>query len=147
MHTTVTEFLVSPQTCLFLVSPDMRKLEDAANELVALYDWPRLPVGQELSEALLSESPQHRPHTANRWIKARLSEMAPGPVLCAETDLLFELTLKLDPLRLMRDASKVTRLIVAWSASYTNNVLTYAVPEHGHYRTWRNPGVAIAVLK
>ncbi|MCP4537842.1 MAG: BREX-3 system P-loop-containing protein BrxF [Chloroflexi bacterium] len=80
-------------------------------------------------------------------MKARLSEMAPGPVLCTETDLLFEPTLKLDPLRLMRDASKVIRLVVAWSGSYTEDVLAYAVPKHGHYRTWRNPGVSISVLE
>ncbi len=125
----------------------MRRLGDAANELLSLYDWSRLPVGQELCSVLLSEPPQHRPHTANRWIKVRLGEMAPGPVLCTETDLLFEPTLKLDPLRLIRDASKVTRLVVAWLGSYTDNVLAYAAPEHSHYRTWRNPGVAITVLE
>jgi hypothetical protein len=80
---------------------------------------------------------------ADRWTKARLGEMAPGPVLCTEVDLLFEPSLKLDPLRLVRDASKRTRLIVAWPGSYVDDVLAYAVPEHHHYRTWHKPGPAV----
>ena len=105
-----------------------------------MYDWPHLSVGQELSTALLSEMPKHRPRTAARWVRARLGEMAPGPALCTEIALLFEPTLRLDPLRLMRDTSKRTRLIVIWPGSYVDGVLAYAVPEHSHYRTWRKPG-------
>ncbi|MCP4537841.1 MAG: hypothetical protein GY832_11915 [Chloroflexi bacterium] len=61
MHITVTDFLASPQTCLLLASPDMRRLEDAVNELLALYDWLCLPVGQELSKVLLPEPPSTVP--------------------------------------------------------------------------------------
>jgi hypothetical protein len=147
MRTTVADFLLSSHTCLLLVSPDVRRLKDAADELLSVYDWPRLPVGRELGAALLSELPQRRPRAADRWTKVRLGAMAPGPVLCTETDLLFEPTLTLDPLRLVRDASRVTRLVVTWPGSYVDGVLAYAAPEHNHYRTWRNPGVSIAVLE
>ena len=143
----VIDFLRSSHTCLLLVSPDVRKLRDAAYALLPVYDWPHLSVGRELSAVLLSETPQRRPRAADQWIRAALSGMAPGPALCTEIDLLFEPTLKLDPLRLMRDVGKLTRLLVAWPGSYADQVLTYAVPEHSHYRTWRKPGVDIVVLE
>lgn len=143
----ITDFLRTSHTCLLLVSPEIHRLEDAVDELLSLHNWPRLSIGRELGSALLSETPQHRPHTANQWMKARLGEMAPGPVVCAETALLFEPALQLDPLRLVRDVSRVTRLVVAWPGSYVDEVLTYAVPEHSHYRTWRNPEVDIEVFK
>lgn len=79
-------------------------------------------------------------------MKTHLREMSPGPILCTNVDLLFEPTLKLDPLRLMRDASRVTRLVVTWPGSYGDGVLAYAVPDHGHYRTWRKPEVFIKAL-
>ena len=75
-----------------------------------------------------------------------LGQMAPGPVSCTDIDLLFEPTLELDPLGLLRDVSRVTRLVVAWPGSYADDVLAYAVPDHSHYRTWRKPGVRVVFL-
>lgn len=80
-------------------------------------------------------------------MKTHLREMSPDPVLCTNIDLLFEPTLKLDPLRLMRDVSRVTRLVVTWPGSYVDSVLAYAVPDHSHYRIWRKPEVFIMVLE
>lgn len=147
MHNAITDFLRTSHTCLLFVHPAVSRLEDAANELLSVYDWPRLSVGRELSIALLSEPPMRRSRAARRWMKTRVGQMTPGPVLCTEIDLLFDPTLKLDPLRLMRDVGQVTRLVVTWPGSYVDNVLAYAVPGHSHYRTWRRPEVFIKVLE
>ena len=146
MHDAVAGFLRSSHTCLLLVHPEVRRLEDAADDSSSAYGWPRLPVGQALSAALLAEPPARRPHEARRWIKARLGEMAPGPVLCTGIDLLFEPGLELDPLGLLCDAARVARLVVTWPGDYRDGTLSYAVPAHAHYRTWRRPDVAVAVL-
>ena len=147
MHKAVTDFLSTSHDCLLLVHQEVRRLEQAASELLSVYDWTNLRLGQELSAVLLSETPRRRPHEARRWMKARLGEMSPGPVLCSEIDLLFEPTLELDPLSLMRDVSRVARMVVAWPGSYLDDVLAYAVPDHSHYRTWRKPEVPIVVLE
>ena len=146
MHDAVTDFLRSSQPCLLLVHPEVRRLEDVADELSSAYGWPRLSVGRELSAALLAGPPARRPHEARRWIKAHLGELAPGPVLCTGIDLLFEPLLELDPLRLLCDAGRLTRLVVAWPGDYQDGVLSYAVPAHSHYRTWRRPEVSVVVL-
>jgi hypothetical protein len=147
MHDAVTDFLSTSHTCLLLVHPEIRRLEDMADELLPVYGWPRLSVGRELSAVLLSEMPRRRSRTARQWMPIRLREMAPGPVLCSEIDLLFEPMLELDPLGLLRDIGRVTRLVVTWPGSYRDDVLAYAVPDHSHYRTWRKPGVSIVVLE
>lgn len=128
-------------TCLLLVHPEIRKLENAAGELTVEYDWPHLSIGRQLSAELLSELPERRSRTARRWITNFLDNRALGPVLCTEIDLLFQPTLNLDPLALLRHASRTTRLVVMWPGSYENDVLAYAVPEHSHYRIWRQPDV------
>ena len=147
MHNAITDFLRTSHTCLLLVHPAASRLEDGANELLSVYEWPRLSMSRELSPVLLAETPQRRSRAARQWMKTHLREMSPGPVLCTNIDLLFDPTLKLDPLRLMRDASRVTRLVVAWPGSYVDDVLAYAVPDHSHYRTWRKPEVLIKVLE
>jgi hypothetical protein len=147
MHDAVTDFLSTSHTCLLLVHPEIRRLEDMADELLPVYGWPRLSVGRELSAVLLSEMPRRRSRTACQWMPTCLREMAPGPVLCTEIDLLFDSTLELDPLNLMHGIGRVTRLVVTWPGSYRDDVLAYAVPGHSHYRTWRKPGVSIVVLE
>ncbi len=127
--------------------PDIQALERAADSLARGRGWPRLSVGRELSAALLSEPPRDRPRVAARWLPARLAEMAPGPVICSDIDLLFESALSLDPLALLRAASRVTALVALWPGDFADDVLTYAVPGHDHYRPWRHPEVDIRVLE
>lgn len=129
--------------CLLLAHADVGELERAAEALAAAHGWPRLAVGQALSSALLAEPPANRSRTASRWLAARLTELAPGPVVCSEIDLLFTPAWALDPLALFRNASRTTRLVVMWPGTYTGDVLAYATPQHGHFRTWRHPGVVV----
>jgi hypothetical protein len=138
MRKAIAEFLHTSYTCLFLVSPEIRKLEHAADDLRSVYAWPCLSLGRELGSVLLPVIPQRRPREAHRWMKTHLDGLSPGPVLCTEIDLLFEPALELDPLRLLCDVGRVARLVVTWPGSHLHDVLAYAVPDHSHYRTWRN---------
>ena len=143
MLITVNEFLSTSQPCLLLVHPEITRLESVVHELLSTYSWPKLPIGKELSDVLLSETPRRRPLLANRWMKTCLSDYAPGPALCTDIDLLFEPSLSLNPVRLFKDAGLITRLVVAWPGTYQDDALAYAVPDHAHYRTWRNPKILI----
>ncbi len=135
----VQRFRRTSQPCLLLVHPSLQRLEGVVSELISSYDWPHLSVGRELSAKLLPEMPQRRSWIAGRWMKGRVGDLAPGPVLCTEIDLLFEPALSLDPLRLFRDVGRLTRLVVTWPGTYQGDVLAYAVPDHARYRTWRRP--------
>lgn len=149
MQNSIATFLdeSAHQGCLLLVHPDIGTLEKAAAELEEAYRWPRLSVSGQLAAALLSEPPSQRPRLAQRWMEDRLSQMAHGPVLCTEIDLLFHPDLKLDPLMLLRHASRITKIVATWPGSFVHDVLSYAVPEHARYRVFRRPGVLVQVLK
>lgn len=141
----IEAFLGAPSyyACLLLVHPDVSRLERFAQELPSIRGWRRFSIGVELSAALLHEPSEQWSRKAAEFTTTRLRELAPGPVLCTEIDLLFEPALDLDPLALLRQASRVTTLVVAWPGSYDSEVLTYAVPEHAHYRAWIRPDVAV----
>ena len=68
-----------------------------------------------------------------------IDDFQPGPVLCTDIDLLFDPSLKLNPLQLFLSCSKQTTLVIAWPGSYLDNTVAYAVPEHAHFRTWKQP--------
>ncbi|MCG2769388.1 MAG: BREX-3 system P-loop-containing protein BrxF [Anaerolineae bacterium] len=133
--------------CVLLVHSNVCRLQHHAQELARAKGWPILSVGRLLAEAILSISPKQRSAEAQRVLRSLLSEAGPGTVVCADIDLLFEPMLRLDPLRLLREASRETDLVVAWPGSYCGSVLAYAVPEHSHYRTWRNPEVQVCLLE
>lgn len=143
----VERFLSTARPCLLLVHPDASRLEDAADELLAVCDWPHVSVGRELSAELLSIPSRRRSRVANQWLKTRLSGLGTGPVLCTEIDLLFDPTFDLDPLRLLCHVSRVMRLVVTWPGTHRSGVLAYAVSEHSHYRIWRRPTTEILTLE
>ena len=97
-----------------------------------------LSIGRDLSEFLVKEVESDRIQATIRWLDRTLREQAAGTVVCTDIDLLFHPSLKLDPLVLFRKASRHTELVVLWPGTYSNGVLSYAVPEHKHYRFWKN---------
>lgn len=132
--------------CLLLVHTDVRRLQEAAHALGNETGWPVLSVGSVLSKALLLEPDQLRPRAARLQLETMLGEQAPGPALCIDVDLLFEPSLEMDPLAAFRNISRITRLVVAWPGNCSDGTLAYGVPEHAHYRAWRDPRVAIHTL-
>lgn len=144
---TLDRFLSSPTAnCLLLVEGKIAALCTQARTLQERYAWPQLQVGPKLSEVLLNVAPRQRPRRVRRQLVDLLSEYAPGPVLCTHIDLLFTPVLQLDPLMLFRHLGKTTSLVICWPGEYHDDVLSYAVPEHAHYRTWRHPNALIVTL-
>lgn len=132
--------------CLLLVHPEVRRLHAAGDMLNERFAWPQLAIGRDLSAVLLSLAQDSRPPHARQWIEARLWEMRPGPVLCTDIDLLFEPSLRLDPLALLRAASRSTTMVVLWPGAYEHGILSYAAPAHDHFRPLPDPQVSIETL-
>lgn len=139
-------FQDSEPECLVLVHPGIQQLKKAEDKILADYQVVCLCIGKELSSAVLTTPRAQRSRMARQWLEMVLREKSPGPILCSEVDLLFQPAFDLDPLLLFRQISRYTRLLVLWPGTYGNGVLTYAVPEHHHYRTWRKPQVAVMDL-
>jgi len=128
--------LSQPFDCLLLVHPHIQTLEAMANEILGL-GVPDFNLGKALSETLMSVSVNERPGYTQKWLVDTLAGFQQTPVLCTRPDLLFEPSLLLDPLALFRQVARIKQIIVLWPGEYTANTLTYAVPEHHHYRTWK----------
>lgn len=57
-------------------------------------------------------------------------------VLLDHLDILFDATLRQDPLRLLQGASRTRTLVAAWPGAAEDGFLRYAAPDHPEHRRW-----------
>jgi hypothetical protein len=122
--------------CLLLVHPQIDSLEMVSAQIQEL-GFACLNISKELSTSLVHVSYSECSHFTQKWVMATLTSFQSGPVLCTCPDLLFDPTLEIDPLTLFRQVARLVRIIVLWPGDYSANTLSYAIPEHHHYRTWK----------
>lgn len=58
-----------------------------------------------------------------------------GPVLLDNTEIIFDKTLPLDPIRLLTQLAKNVPVVATWSGKYLDGKLSYAIPFHPEYRS------------
>lgn len=142
----VQEFLTqNKRDLVILAHPEIKHLDETYAALLSSNQWSTILIGKSLSADMISGQVSG-PSTVQAWLVEQVRGMNPDPVLLHGIDLLFEPSFKLNPLAIFQQASRFTPLIVFWPGAFTNQVLAYAVPEHHHYRTWRNPEASIMNL-
>jgi hypothetical protein len=121
----------------------IEELHKTANWVVSEYHMPVISLNKELSQLLIRKQQANYSKEIIDWVSQRINEIEEEPILVTEIDILFEPSFKLDPLVIFRQASRNKKLLVLWPGEFRNNKLSYATPEHAHYRNWGNPGIMI----
>jgi len=122
----------------FLAHPHIDQRMKVIEELKYQKGWVTISISNLLAQVLQEIPINKRSRQVPQLIASIVHANMPDPVICTDIDLLFDPSLRLDPLSILLNISKQTTLIVAWPGSYQEGILTYAVPEHAHYRTWRS---------
>jgi len=138
----------SSEACLVLVHSEIQILEKALVVIERL-QIPIVPIGKELSALLLDTQRSEQSRAITRWFDSRFASANGKPLACSQIDLLFEPGFQLDPLALFKRAARNNKMLILWPGDIVHNTLSYAVPEHRHYRTWRidDPTLQIVRLK
>lgn len=118
-------------------------LQKVTNWIISEYRLPFIPLNKELSKLLIRKQQANFPKEIIDWFSQRINEIEGESILLTDIDILFEPSFKLDPLVIFRQASRNKKLLILWPGEFRNNKLSYATPEHAHYRTWGNPGIEI----
>ncbi|MEJ5241099.1 MAG: BREX-3 system P-loop-containing protein BrxF [Anaerolineales bacterium] len=120
---------------VLVVSEKVHALESIGMELVRQSGWPLFHLGRNISQKMVE---QQLPCTPELIQDSLLSlTRTSSAVVVTEIDLLFEPIFHLDPLQIFYKISRYVPLVVFWPGRYQHAILTYAVPEHAHYREWR----------
>jgi len=132
--------------CILLAHPRVELLRQVQAELSRTPNLTIISAGQELGRFLLDKPRAERGRLAQEWLLGRTGGLPKDIALLTEIDLLFEPSFGLDPLMLFRQAGRRGPLIVLWPGEYKGGLLTYAVPEHRHYRVWHSPDVQVFAI-
>lgn len=127
---------------ILLIGPPRSGKSRLLNDLAALRQMRVFNVGRSMSRQLLTV-----PITQRRLVAAKaLSDLATDHsrddlVIFDNIELLFDQSLKLDPLDLLKRNGRARRVVAAWPGELSNNRLAYATIGHPERQDYAIDGV------
>jgi hypothetical protein len=97
---------------------------------------PLVNVNLELSRRMLDLTERQRALQLPRLLAEIVGASAAAVILLDNIEVLFEVSLKQDPLRLLQGLSRNKTVVAAWSGSVDGEYMVYATPEHPEYRRY-----------
>jgi len=97
---------------------------------------PLVNVNLELSRRMLDLTERQRALQLPRLLGEIVGVSAADVILLDNVEVLFDVLLKQDPLRLLQGLSRNKTVIAAWSGSIDGEHLVYAKPDHPEYRRY-----------
>ena len=97
---------------------------------------PIVNVNLDLSRRMLDLTERQRALQLPRLLREMLNDAAGEVVLFDNIEILFDVSLKQDPLRLLQGLSRNKTVVAAWNGSIDGNHMVYAVPDHPEYRRY-----------
>ena len=97
---------------------------------------PLVNVNLELSRLMLDLTGRQRALQLPRLLAEIVGASAADVVLLDNVEVLFDVSLKQDPLRLLQRLSRNKTVVAAWTGSIDGEHLFYATPDHPEYRRY-----------
>ena len=97
---------------------------------------PLVNVNLELSRRMLDLTERQRALQLPRLLAEIVGASAAEVILLDNIEVLFDVSLKQDPLRLLQGLSRNKTVIAAWGGSIDGEHMVYATPDHPEYRRY-----------
>jgi hypothetical protein len=97
---------------------------------------PLININLELSRRMLDLTERQRALMLPRLLAEIVDASAADVVLLDNIEVLFDVSLKQDPLRLLQGLSRNKTVVAAWSGSVDREHMVYATPGHPEYRRY-----------
>ncbi|RKX61792.1 MAG: BREX-3 system P-loop-containing protein BrxF [Thermodesulfobacteriota bacterium] len=121
---------------MLVVAPAGAGKTTALKEVQERAGVPLINVNLELSRRMLDLTERQRALRLPRLLMEIVNDAAGDVVLLDNIEILFDISLKQDPLRLLQGLSRNKTVVVAWNGSIDSDHMTYAVPDHPEYRRY-----------
>jgi hypothetical protein len=121
---------------ILIVAPSGAGKTSALQEVGKHTGDPYINVNLELSRCMLELTQRQRQLQVSRLLQGIMRAFHDQAVLLDNLELLFDVSLKLDPLRCLQDLARDTTIVAAWNGTVTASHLTYATPDHPEYRRY-----------
>lgn len=97
---------------------------------------PLVNVNLELSRRMLDLTERQRALQLPRLLSEIVSAAGTDVVLLDNIEVLFDVSLKQDPLRLLQGLSRNKTVVATWNGSIDCDHMVYATPDHPEYRRY-----------
>jgi hypothetical protein len=97
---------------------------------------PLVNVNLELSRRMLDLTERQRALQLPRLLAEIVGASGADVILLDNVEVLFDVSLKQDPLRLLQGLSRNRTVVAAWSGSIEGQHMIYATPDHPEYRRY-----------
>jgi hypothetical protein len=97
---------------------------------------PLVNINLELSRRMLDLTERQRALMLPRLLAEIVDASAADVVLLDNIEVLFDVSLRQDPLRLLQGLSRNKTVVAAWSGSVDREHMVYATPDHPEYRRY-----------
>jgi len=121
---------------VMLVAPAGGGKTTALKEVRERVGAPLVNVNLDLSRRMLDLTERQRALRLPRLLMDIVNDAAGDVVLLDNIEILFDVSLKQDPLRLFQGLSRNKTVVAAWNGSIDSDHMTYAVPDHPEYRRY-----------
>ena len=121
---------------VLVVGPEGKGKTSALQEVAKRIDTPLMNVNLELSRRMLDLTERQRALKVQRLLDQTAAEPESDVILLDNVEILFDVALQQDPLRLLQGLSRSRTVVAAWNGSIDNDHLVYATPHHPEYRRY-----------
>lgn len=121
---------------VLLVAPADAGKTTALREVHERTAAPLINVNLELSRRMLDLTERQRALQLPRLLAEIVGASAADVVLLDNVEVLFDVSLKQDPLRLLQGLSRNKTVVAAWSGSIDGEHMVYATPDHPEYKRY-----------
>jgi hypothetical protein len=128
---------------ILIVSPAGTGKTATLQEVYARTGATLINVNIELSRRMLELTERQRALQLPRIISDIIGAAATDVVLLDNIEILFDVTLKQDPLRLLQGLSKNKTVVTAWSGTIDDEKIVYAAPDHSEYKRYPKGDILI----
>jgi len=97
---------------------------------------PLVNVNLELTRRMLDLTERQRALQLPRLLAEIVGASAADVVLLDNIEILFDVSLKQDPLRLLQGLSRNKTVVAAWSGTIDGEHMVYATPDHPEYKRY-----------
>jgi hypothetical protein len=97
---------------------------------------PLVNVNLELSRRMLDLTERQRALQLPRLLSEIVTRSENDVILLDNIEVLFDISLKQDPLRLLQGLSRNRTVVAAWSGCIAGNNMVYATPDHPEYKRY-----------
>jgi ABC-type hemin transport system ATPase subunit len=122
---------------VLVIGPEGVGKTTVLQEVKARIGAPLINVSLELSKRMLDLTERQRILHIPRLLDEITNHTTNEIILLDNLELLFDMTLRQDPLQLLKSLSRNHTVVAAWNGSVENDYLTYAVPRHPEYRRYQ----------